>query len=625
VDRAENLPAQVRAQLFSRRIIVAAAANQWADADLAVKRQRRDEAGNEKRLTIAEARLVAILALDASRSASVRESLRATAESLAQVALSDLIAQGEIAHVLDLVAQFGTAPIGNDGFIVAYVRGVQGYEAARAAHQQRAGAASAEEPSSDPAIINMYRDAAGLLTSALANADASRFQGERARASMRRGLALFYAGDLDDASRAFEDAASNAGSKFRLKEDATWFAVVALDKAVEGGTVSLAARRDQLSQVFLRDFPASQNAARLLLRRTSAEGADDAQAVEILLKLPPDSPLHAAAQRQAARLLYQAFRKARGEDQGFAAMRFAEVGERVMRDDFARAMAGNDEAALQAAAGVVVRVRQLADALLSLETPDIPRVQKAMEILDLVARQHPVDTREFEAELEFRRLQMDLARGDEASLLKRLDTIRGLGGPFSAAADRLLYRSALRLWRASPSDVLVARRVVRHGSRVLAELGKASDPATIALRDAVAEAAMAAWKADQDTLMRDLAMRLDTEQVTLGQRTAPSLRRLAELRESMKDEVGALEAWQELLLGLERGSEAWFEARHESIRLMIRLDPAGAQAAMQQFKVFYPDFGPPPWGDRLRALDVLAGQATPPGSSAPAPAKGGAK
>ncbi len=630
LDRAENLPQSVRAQLFTRRIIIGAAANQWADVDLAVKRQRRDEQGGEKRLTIAEARLLAIAALDASRSSTLREGLRTTAEGLAQIALADLIAQGEIGHVLDLVGQFGTAPIGNDGFIVAYVRGVQAYENARAAHvnsvtsatSATAATTSAEDPTTDPAIINMYREAADLLAAAVANPDATKFDAERGRAAMRRGLALFYAGSMDEASRAFQEAASAPAAASKLREDALWYAVVSLDRAVEAGQVSLAPRRDQVAELFLRDFPASENAARLLLRRTNAQGASDAQAIEILLKLPPDSPLHAAAQRQAARLLYQAFRRAGPRDQPFAATRFAEVGERVMRDDFARSMASSDEPARQAASAVVVRVRQLADALLSMETPDLPRVEKALEILDLVTAQHPIDTREFAAEIEFRKLQMDLARGDEASVLRRLDTLRGEGGPFSIAADRLLYRTALRAWRTNTADATRARGVIRHGVRVLAEVGNAADPASVAVRDAVADAAITLWRSEQDTSMRDLARRLDEEQLSLGQRTAPSLRRLAEVREQSNENAAALDAWLELLLGLQRGTEPWFEARHESIRLLATSDPAGAQAAMAQFKVYYPDYGPPPWNEKFRLLDVKVGQPVAP-PAAPRPARGG--
>lgn len=619
IERADNLPATVRSQLFSRRVIIGAAAGQWADVDLAVKRQRRDEQGAERRLTIAEARLLAIAALDATRSGELREGLRPTAENLGQIALADLIAQGEIGHVLDLVGQFGTAPIGTDGFIVAYVRGVQAYEKARAAHE---AAGTPEDPSSDPAIVNMYLEAADLLEAAVANKDAARFEAERGRAAMRRGLALFYAGRMEEASRAFESAASAPGAPPRLREDALWYAVVALDRAVDGGQASLKPRRDQVSEVFLRDFPASENAARLLLRRTSADGTTDAQSIEILLRLPPESPLHAAAQRQASRLLYQAFRRASPSEQAFAATRFAEVGERVMREDFARAMAGNDEAARQAASAVVVRVRQLADALLSMEAPDLPRVEKAFEILDLVTAQHPIDTREFAAEIEFRRLQMDLARGDEAAVLRRLDTLRGQGGPFSVAADRLLYRAALRAWRAAGGDASRARSVVRHGVRVLAEIGPAADAASVAVRDAVADAAMTLLRTDQDSSMGDLARRLDEEQLSLGQRTAPSLRRLAELRERAGETAPALDAWLELLLGLQRGTEPWFEARHESIRLLATTDPAGAQAAMAQFKVFYPDYGPPPWGEKFRLLDVRVGQPAPNTKGVPAPQGG---
>ena len=52
-------------------------------------------------------------------------------------------------------------------------------------------------------------------------------------------------------------------------------------------------------------------------------------------------------------------------------------------------------------------------------------------------------------------------------------------------------------------------------------------------------------------------------------------------------------------------------ARYESTRLLADEDPDAARDAIAQHAVLYPDFGPDPWGDRLRALDARLRGGTP--------------
>lgn len=604
VEQSEEVPAEVAAQVFSRRLVIAAAAGQWADIEMRVKRRRTPAPGEATaRLSVPEARLLAVLALEAARDTQTRAGLKVVAERMAQAALGDLVETGEVAHVLDIVKLFGTAPIGDKGFIVAYVRGLQSYEKAREAHR---AAGNPEEPVTDVALVNLYRESAGLLASAITSDDAGRFVAESAKAGVREGLALFYASEFQKAAEAFQrtvDAAKDAN----VRRDALWYAIVSLDRAVEAGKPSQIETRDRLATLYLQQFPGTENAARLLLRQARADRLTDAKAVEVLLALPPESPLYESARRQAARTLYTIYKRSNASDRDFAALRFAEVAEQVLKLEQAKALSGQDNSAKEAAQSVVLRVRQIADALMSTSAPDPSRVDAAFAVLAAVEREHALDLRDLEPELEFRRLQIALSRGDDTAARRSLDTLRNSSGPFAKAADRLMYRRALSQWKAA-SEVRIAREVVAYGVRVMDEMDSGNvavgDPALVALRDAVAEAAIAVFRDDNTPLHRDLAIRIDKAQLAAGQRTGSSLRRLGELLEAAGEVPPAIDAWQELLIGLPAGGDAWFEARFHSLRLMIASGSPQSLDVFAQFRAMHPDLGPEPWRSKFADLDL---------------------
>jgi len=602
VETAEGVPPSVTEQLFSRRLLVYAAAARWADADALVRAHRRGPDNAPRALTVAEARLLAVLALQAPSNASLRPGTRAAAERLAQEALGDLVRQGEIGHILSLVRLFGTAPIGDSGFIVSYVAGLQDYEQARAAHQ--ATGTSADRPATDPALINHYRQAAGLLQGAISSTDAPAFPQELPRALIRQGLALYYAGDLLRAAAVFESASEKSASG-ASRRDALWYAIVALDRAIEEGLLSAVEPRDRIATLYLREFPGTDEAARLILRQAGADRLSDRQSIDILLKVPPDSPLHQAARRQAARLLYQQYRRTSGSERDFAAVRFADVAEPIARAAHQSALAATDEPAREAAAAFLLHSRQLLDALLGVTSPDLQRVESIFSMLDAVAAFHGLDLAPIRAELTFRRLQVALAKGDEAGAQSLVDDLRATpDATYSLAADRLMFRRALDRERLDPDSAVHARQIVRHGVRLLDHAGPgASDPVSLTVREAVAAAAFRLHASTPDPLMRDLSIRLDREQLELGKRTAPSLRRLAELLEQTSEPEPARALWEELLQGLPPKSLAWYEARYHSLRLLARAAPADAATALRQHRLLNPEPGPEPWATRLRELE----------------------
>ena len=307
VEAAEGAPEAVTKQLFPRRIAVFAQARRWSDVEYLVKKRREspDKDKAVKPLDAGDARLLAVVTLEALQDKSTTALARDLIQNLADSAMTDLISLGEVRHVQDLVNKYGSAPLGGSGFIVQYVRGMQAYDRAREAHTT--GGKTAEEPSEDDAVRNLYREAAASLEIATNQADAAHFPEQRANAGLVLGLALFYAGDFQPAADRFErlfQAAGAAAGASKQAEDALWLAVVSLDKGLEAGKRSLRERLAGLSALYLKTYPRSERAAKLLLRQSGADLVGEDKAVQVLLGVDKDSPLYEAARRQAATLLY---------------------------------------------------------------------------------------------------------------------------------------------------------------------------------------------------------------------------------------------------------------------------------------------------------------------------------
>lgn len=621
LEGAEALNPAVESQLFSRRCIILAAAGRWNEIAFAVNKRRANSDGTTRPLTAWEARLLAVLALEAGPKLSDTSNAQSV-KDLGQLAIADLISAGELQQVLELVRTFGTDLVGREGFIAQYVRGVRAYEAARETHKK---SATPDDPTADPALALQYDQAATLLLQALESSDLSGFKSLVPRVRLLAGLSLYYAGKMEPAATRFQAAAEVAESQ-DARRDALWYAVLALDRAVDQGARSLTAERDRVGTLYVTQFPTSENAARLLMRH--AELISDAKAAEILLALPADSPLYATARRQASRMLYDAYRKATpGTARDFASGRFITVADEVMRAEARRSADSTGPAAADAANACVLLARQIADAALSTAVPDTSRAQSALDAIARVAVTGGVDLKPFEAELAFRRLQLAQLKGDQTTadeLLKQLST---QSGPFARAALRQAFKRAADDWRrtSAPAD---ARRVVNVGRTVLDQLD--NDPAAradgtfAAVRDTVADAAAALWTAEHDRAMLELALRLDKEAFAANVRTLAMLRRLATTSEQAQDSPTALECWRLILISTPAGDAAAFEARYQSLRLLALSDPGKAREALTQHKVLHPDFGPEPWGSKLRELD----RTLPPAKPAPAapstpPAGGG--
>lgn len=612
LEKSEDAHAGVSAQLFTRKVTVLSGAKRWDTLSRAVER-RRGAGLDEKAKTpleINEARLLAVAVLGAIRAPDADGARRDAAEPIVRAALSDLIARGSSAQVLDLVERYGTLPLGDNGFIGRYVRGLRAYRAAREAH----AAAGVDEtrPTREAALVAAYLDAADLLAHAFESDDADSFREEQTAAGMMLGMALYYKDSPAMASERFAAAADLApdGAK---RAEAQWMSIVALERAIEQGRADLQSRLHAAAVVYVETFPGDDRSARLLLRFAGSGLFGREASLSVLLGVSRESPLYTAARRHAADVLYRSYAGASEPGRSELAGRFIPVAFELIEPILRAVRSGESPSDAGQADRAVLRIRQVLDAALTPFAADAESARRALAVLEelRVRTGHRVDN-ELAGELAYRRLQYAFAVGDtdgQRSAHRELETI---GGRFLVAADRFLFSRALERWRRS-REAADAVRVVEIGTRLIGD-GEIARP-MLSTADACARAATALWESRADHNMLTIALDLDRRVRGAFAPTAELLRRLAGNAEARGDHNLAFEVWTQLSASIPAGGADWFEARHGVFRALAVTHPAEALAAMRQHRLLYPRLGPSPWNERFaeleRRLDRDAGEDGP--------------
>ncbi len=642
LESAENLAPSVKTQLLRRSITIYVASDAWSSLDLLLARYRgADPSKPTQLLNVADARALAVASLSALRKGHLTQALAERAQIAARIALGDLIARGEVAHVVAMVKTFGTAIISDDGFINNYVRALCAFDDARAAHKLSAPDAP-EGTALDAASLTLYRQAEKLAGAALASADAAKFADQALGALMCQGLALLYSGDYAQAADTFElafalPAPSTAPARASLSEapnetprvvgpgrrDALRLAVVALSRAIDSRVKAglnaekqVQERRERLVTLFIQTYPNTRDANLMLYSRFKGGKALTREDIDALLSITRDDPLYESARGIAADALYKLFRQTAGRPGADTlALRFADVAEELFRVEFAKLTSpatAQVKGAPQTEAATVAmnRGRRIVEAILACNAPDVARAQAVMYTIDAIGEYTQVTMAGFVDELTFRRFQIALVRKDQLAADRELALLRGSTGPFAQAAERFAYQRAVELWRVRPEDVTNAKAVVSAGSRLLIQRNLAASTQS-SVRDSVAAAAFALFKATGEESQRTLALRMDSELIEAGVTTQASLRRVGVLRESQSDWDKAAQAWLAILASHGEGTQAWYEARYESLRLIAKGDQPQAVVIFSQFRALHPRMGGPPWDEKFALLASELPASTP--------------
>lgn len=597
ISTADGVPKVVADQVLTRRIAVLARNSRWSELSRWVDRARAPQGKVAAPLEPADALQLAAVTLDGVD--GPEKDGGETRLALSRLALGDLITRGQTAAVVQLAKRFGTGVLASNGFVSQYVRALQAYDGARAKH----GGASTEPTSVAEARV-AYRDAADLFLAASRSDDAASFAKDVVGAGQSAALAWYYAGDFVRAADQFEAVAKQAAAE--LRQSLSWSALVALDRAVEGGNAGVRERRDELAAVFIAAFPNSEQAAKLMLRRAGAGKVPDAQVVATLLAVGTDSPIRTEARRLAASMLFKMARTAKRAEADELIGQFLKVTDETypLARDAAVAASGEKRTAL--AERAVLVLRQQIELALARSAPDAGRASRAIQELRRLAELCDYSIDGLADELRYRELQVALIEKDGPAVERLAAGVGDAKSLFAESARELVLRHFIERARAAPADEKAAALVVKYGEGVVASLDakQATGARANVFRDEVAGAAWIVFRATGDVAARDVAIRIDRGMYDRGGRYTSSMRRLAELSEHAGDAALSLECWTALAAGLSDTTAAWFEASFHAIRLLRTIDVTRARDAMKLVELSHPTLGPEPWSGKLRELRV---------------------
>jgi tetratricopeptide (TPR) repeat protein len=532
-------------------------------------------------------RLAAVHALEAEHRSH-------QAAELARLAVTTLAARGELKAVLDLASRYGVEALGSSGFAVRYVRGVQNYHDARQRHD-------ADQPTTDDAILEIYRKAVGEFETALDEPDAEGYPEAAASCQWLIGWCRFFEGRFIEARRSFELAAGRLAPQ--QAAEALWMAVVSLDFATKsGGDDTLKTDMATLIDDILVRYPLSPYTDKLRLKR-ALHREPSPEVVEDLLSISPGSDVYTSARRRAAQVLYQLFRSSPGE------ARLA-YGNEYLGVALPLIAQGTDATGPQA---YIARSRRVLEVALTAGIVRLTAAARVLDDLDTRSADGSIDLTDWRDELQCRRVQERLLADDATAAEAIADQLwqRSAGSVWSRLAERTLFRHGLARWksgdRSVAADGMFLDLVVEHGMRVLEEFEDRPDALgesrILAWHAAVADAMLTDWQSTRDRARAEEALDLYERLLTAAPTDARFLRATAILAEALARLDLALSCWRTLAAGTAALSERWYEARFHQISLLADTDPDRARAVMDQHKQLNPDFGPDPWGARFRKLD----------------------
>ena len=586
-----RVPPVVAEQAGQRAIAVFAAAGEWGPLMRLVEDRRQPLPRGQRALTVADARVL-VVALHRGN-----EQTSGPANELTSLALGDLVARGEIGHVLDLGRRFGVVPPDATGFGARYARAVRIYEQARERHESQAtDTHAAERPPSDVQTRRLYAEAADALAAAADASDANRYPDALNDSRRTCAAATLFAGRYAAAADAYAEIVGDGADA--ESADVLWSAIRATDLGIEDGHPELSERRDALAETYLARFPRGDRAAALLIRGFASDAVTTEDAITTLAAIDRDSPVWPAARRHLVLLLLLAYRESPEAERPARAARFLTAAETLLNEQAAQLRSDPD---VVESADAVRIGRQMLAVALETEPQHIETARRTLTAVRPLAGTPGVNA-EAKGDLLYRALQLAYLMNDDGAAQTAIAELDEHGGRYATLGHALTLREVAARWRDEPRDERAARALVAAATAVLRDAEADSTEAGVA-RNHAAQAAYWLWTQTGDTESLDLTLRLDRETLASGRRYADTMRRLAAAAEDAGHNGEALEVWLELMAGFETGSPDWFEARAESLRLLAETNPARARRVLDQLKTLYPSLGPSPWGDQLTELD----------------------
>jgi len=562
----------------------------------AAQRVFEDSLSGEEPVPVSWLRLAAVAALES------RKRARAVDDFLHQV-LTQLAVRGELPHILDLAQRYGLDALGGSGFIFQYINGVLKYQYARNAHVD-------DEPTIDPSLVQKYQIAIDEFELALTQSDTDSYSEMTAACRQLMAWCRYFQCQFIPAKTLFVDAAEDLPTS--EAPEALWMAVVSLQRAIQDQPDTSSTLTEDLVQLidyFLQTYPQSEYTPRLLYQQATRDNIASIEKVQLLLSIGPDSEMYQRARERAARMLYQLFRQVAPEQRISIGSEYLAVAASLLSND-QRRFDPNNTAEVN---NFIARCRRILEVSLDKSVKRSVAAKNALLAWDEIESRFDAKLSVHNDEINYRRVQhfLLIGKSTQAAHVSNQFYERAVSSLWSVRAHRAMLREAHLTWRDEtvPTEDrnAAADRMITYGQRILDEYVDNEDPKLSktlqSAQAAVAEAYMDRWmRLGEETDGRQ-SLSFFEQLLVSHPRNAHFLRSTAILSDAFADPGRALECWRLLVAGLSEGSDDWYEAKFNVMDILCGTDPTRARDVMDQHKLLHPEYGPDPWGARLRVLD----------------------
>ncbi|PQO43050.1 tetratricopeptide repeat protein [Blastopirellula marina] len=499
-------------------------------------------------------------------------------QQLGLVGIVGLAKLGRTGAAIQLLDENKIDVTGDPGFYLLWLEGQRQFAAAEETKDERA-----------------YKEAKALLVKAVAKPP-SGDPGALAECQYVLGWCCYRLKEFAEASNAFRQAI--AGLKLsnpKKAVESAWLAFVSLQSLAKTDPRYAAAAIDVLEDL-KRDFPESSYAkkADLLIARLQQSRGSLRDSIDQLSKIPASDPNYLAAQYDLCVMLRQQIDQTADETQKQGYAKQLASASQVLNAKLNDKSSQTDRS--RALRTLLMTIELSTSGLLPVDAADNGIRRAATLAAELPSSDGAV------AEYHHRALLLAQQRKQPEEILTHADWILA-NAPDSAFATSALVVRALDIDRrieenSTPELRTEAFDIYRQLSQRLGfapQTLKEKKNARIAASKFAEYAELIGRRKDAATVISGLAEAFPDDKTYLQQAGRASF-------EAGMVEI-ALEHWRKLLLGLDRGSSEWFEAKSYQLACLAKTDPAGARKVLEQFKLLYPTGGPAPWRDKIKAVE----------------------
>ncbi|MFN3150572.1 hypothetical protein [Bremerella sp.] len=488
---------------------------------------------------------------------------------------------GHHSAAIQLVEKYGIDLENSQGFYMMWLVGQQQF-------------ADAEKSKSD----DDYREAQTQLRDALTAPEAKKDLLSASECRYTLGWCSYRLNEHAEAGMSFQDAVSGLkGPNPGKAAEAAWMAFVSY-QALAKEEPRYGLRAIEVLEDLKRDFPNHQYAqkADYFIAKLQQSRGSMTSSIRQLQNIAADDPNYWSAKFDLCNLLRQQIDQASSEDE-----KKELAGQLKKVSDDLQSRLNQDSAPEDRISGVVRCLLNVSDLARKDILPSSDFAKYVGASKGLVASLPP-DDRAW-VDYHYQALMLARAQKQDDEVATHADWLLkyAKGTPYEQSA--LIIR-ALEIDQQIAATTAPDMQLLEEGfdiySRLVKHLGatsgavKQNKNAKVACSKAADFAEQLHRWSDAATYLRVLVEAYPKEQ--------EYLQRLGRVEFTLQNYPGALGHWRTLLVGLDKGDEAWFEAKYYQLACLQQTDRDQAKTVLEQFQLLHPDWGLPPWRDKIKTL-----------------------